>query len=534
MHSSVADVKPETLSLCVAAFVAGCFNPDDAPADTDASSADGSTGETSGGTTPSGSDGMSASMTSPTSDPDTGSESRGGDCQSAADCDDGLACNGEEVCAEGTCRNGTPFCENPDTDNCDVTCEEGDPPTCTVVAADADEDGDGSSACEAAPGTDCDDDDNRIFGTAEETCDGLDNDCNGLVDTADGLPLFDQPSVTPGVFFADLAFDPESLTYGIAYNSQTGDFQTGDFFTAYDLDQTQVTTPTGFPSSDNPGRVFLEWTGETFAGVYERNDSMYRRSINADGLMGNELTVFTPGGVGLTYGANELVGGGVAVAWERDANELAVRLLGPDLDPAGNAVFFDFTNAPRTPRVVRVESTFAIAVDSGTTSIGFYDADLAEQTTVEVTADPTGSSSGTFDVVPMGDGFAVAYETGTASNRIEYVEYELDGSVRCGPVQTSAPGPVNYHAADAYDGVAAIYASEGDDWVLRRMAEGCVELGDGVTIETVPFFGEIGDVDINETGIGIVTQIFDDGGANPRMVFRALGPSLCGPPVMPK
>jgi hypothetical protein len=530
-------VKRDALSLCVAVLVAGCFNPDDSTADTDATSADASTDGTGGTTDPSGSSDATASTTAPTtgdtedpSDPSAGSSESGGvACDVDADCDDGLACNGVELCAEGTCRNGTPFCDNPDADNCDVQCEEGDPPTCTVVAADADRDGDGSIACKAAPGTDCNDDDDRIFGDAEEVCDGVDNDCNGLADTADGLPLFDQPSVTPGAFFADLAFDPESLTYGIAYNGQTG-----DFFTAYDLDQTQVATPTVFPNSDNPGRVFLEWSGETFAGVYENNDFMLRRSVNADGLMGNELTVFTSGGVGLSYAANELAGGGVAVAWERGPNELALRLLGPDLDPAGNAVFFDFASPPRTPRVARVENTFAIAVNTGTTNLGFYDADLAEQTTVQVTANPTGTIYGTFDVVPMGDGFAVAYETGTASNRIEYVEYELDGSVRCGPVQISDPGPVNYNAMDAHDGVAAIYASEGDDWILRRMAEGCVEVGDGVTIETIPFFGEVGDVDINETGIGIVTQIFDDGGANPRMVFRALGPSLCGPPIMPE
>ena len=46
-----------------------------------------------------------------------------------------------------------------------------------VVVYDGDEDGDGVTLC----GGDCDDDDPDVFPGAEEVCDGLDNDCDGVV-----------------------------------------------------------------------------------------------------------------------------------------------------------------------------------------------------------------------------------------------------------------------------------------------------------------------------------------------------------------
>ena len=85
---------------------------------------------------------------------------------------------------------------------------------------------------------------------------------------------------------------------------------------------------------------------------------------------------------------------------------------------------------------------------------------------------------------------------------------------------------------DVFEGTAAVYVANDADWTLRRLRENCEELDAGAVIESVPFFGETGAVDINDSGIGIVTQIFDEGGGTTaRISFRAFGPNVCDAPV---
>ena len=114
------------------------------------------------------------------------------ECDDDEDCNDDVYCNGTETCERGKCHDASePFeCENDDALNCSVRCEEGDGEArCVVEALDNDDDGYAAAACEAAPGDDCDDEDELIYPTAAEVCDGIDNDCDGRVDTNDGLVL---------------------------------------------------------------------------------------------------------------------------------------------------------------------------------------------------------------------------------------------------------------------------------------------------------------------------------------------------------
>ena len=144
----------------------------------------------------------------------------GGLCQgSAITCDDGLQCT-DDYCAEGSCQhpvaagsclidgqcyseaapNPANSCQRCDSgaaptlwSSTDGTCEDGDPCTgpdiCTAAGCvagpplDADMDGVVSASC---GGTDCDDGSKAVAPGKVELCtDNLDNDCNGLTDSAD-------------------------------------------------------------------------------------------------------------------------------------------------------------------------------------------------------------------------------------------------------------------------------------------------------------------------------------------------------------
>ncbi len=114
-------------------------------------------------------------------------------CTTAADCDDGLFCNGTEVCgADGRCASGAPVrCDDGIACTADG-CSEQDR-RCTALAPDADGDGYAAASCVDGGGTplgsDCDDADAARFPGNHEVCDAgaHDEDCDdathGAVDS---------------------------------------------------------------------------------------------------------------------------------------------------------------------------------------------------------------------------------------------------------------------------------------------------------------------------------------------------------------
>ena len=96
-----------------------------------------------------------------------GGEPDGGACTETSECDDGVFCNGAESCVSGGCVSGTAPCAG--------TCDEENDRCDTCI--DADGDGVPSAAC---GGADCDDDDPGRFPGATEVCDAddVDEDCD--------------------------------------------------------------------------------------------------------------------------------------------------------------------------------------------------------------------------------------------------------------------------------------------------------------------------------------------------------------------
>ena len=159
--------------------------------------------------------GAGAGGVGPGAGPGAGEGGGAGSCERHSHCSDGLFCNGLERCEAGRCTPGSNPCETLAGDGCDTECVESTD-ECLLRASDSDGDGALSDSCPAEPGDDCDDGEASVHPRATEVCDGLDNDCNGLADLADGLALGGTIEPLPEIKRIDLAWSPALNAFGVA------------------------------------------------------------------------------------------------------------------------------------------------------------------------------------------------------------------------------------------------------------------------------------------------------------------------------
>lgn len=146
-------------------------------------------------------------------------------CESDAECDDGVFCDGMEQCIEGRCRRGAPpDCADMDPCTEDLCVEETrsceNPP---VFVADDDRDG---YFVLGLCGDDCDDHDPLVYPGADEVCNGKDDDCDLRID--EGAAYMAEPGDMRLTFSdaasgrGDAAWSPLTETWGVTYWDYTG------------------------------------------------------------------------------------------------------------------------------------------------------------------------------------------------------------------------------------------------------------------------------------------------------------------------
>ncbi len=115
-------------------------------------------------------------------------------CSSDAECDDGVFCNGAERCTRIGCRPGLAACDDGLACTLDECSEE--TRICTNTADDTDGDTFTDADC---GGPDCDDRNAAVRPGAAEECNGIDDDCDGIVpEDRDGDGRLD-PAVCPSI-----------------------------------------------------------------------------------------------------------------------------------------------------------------------------------------------------------------------------------------------------------------------------------------------------------------------------------------------
>lgn len=194
-----------------------------------------------------------------------------GGCTKALDCSDGKFCTGEEKCDQGKCVAGSDPCSNPDAAHCAVACDEASA-KCIVTANDADGDKHLTSLCAAAPGDDCDDTKNTVYPGNTEICDGLDNDCDGKYDFAEGFALGGTEFVLEAnaQSLGGLVWLPQRKSYAAVWWSAS---DSRVYVTEFDLSGNKVGVPVYVDSVD-PSTYFapklygVAWGNDHFGVLY--------------------------------------------------------------------------------------------------------------------------------------------------------------------------------------------------------------------------------------------------------------------------
>lgn len=305
-------------------------------------------------------------------------------CKTDAECFDG------NLCVTRLCQSG--YCKTIDT----RTCDDGDPCTadscepstgeCAYQSRVADNDGDGFMG--ALPGTvagtpgscgdDCNDNSASIHPGAPEVCDGVDNNCNGVIDEGvDSYNPFTSPiqisdaSFTVGAA-SDITYDGTHFAISWTGQQNTGNFQS--YISGYnDFGVPQIPATNISQTSNNSYGGPLIWTGSVFATAWEvraeKGYDIFFSQLDVNGKkLGPDLRITDNQGFSvepaLLWNGTEYW-----IVWADDNGGDLFQIYGHRIDTQGQvstaSVLTTAIVDARTPRLVRGPSATLLVYLSG-------------------------------------------------------------------------------------------------------------------------------------------------------------------------
>lgn len=449
--------------LALVLLAIGCFSPNTPlPGETDTSN------DTAGTET-----GVTTSMLSLSSTQATGEEqTTSSTSNTSSDVESSAETGGEAESAissdstHGSTAGGCP-CEA-DTRHCVGVCRDG---TCMIEAADVDEDGFGSSRCDAAPGEDCDDARADVFPGAPESCDGIDSDCDGREDIEEaGHELEGQVVEIDSTAYVDkaTAYSRELDLVGFVYSHVRDGVSAQRFVTI--RGDGEVSSEVEIASSlASSGSLAAGHGGFGYAYVLQ---GVGFRRIEADGDASEEETI-TSSTTGLGRTSVVAVPDGWIVAW-RQEDTVWVRRMQSDGTAVGDAVevgVADARYAGPSMGVVGERVLIAFASVNDGVLVRPYSFDL-------VVAGDARRIAPAPALNPTVSGNAVVFTDGG------FVRFGLlneDGGYECGPVTVSTDLSNRFDADSSaapaeYPGghlVAYVDGQQGGRVALARVHEAC-------------------------------------------------------------
>jgi hypothetical protein len=271
--------------------------------------------------------------------------------------------------------------------------------------------------------------------SANETCDGRDNDCDGKVDMADGLSLAN-PIVEVGPTAnsrdnAEIAWAPERSLYGIAYEDTSAN-PAGVYFTAINQAGVQQTAPTNVGNELGNDGIGLIWGTDNFGLTwYGSNNgplSIRFRTVGSNGSIG-VIREVTDGIMARPQVAR--YGTGTWVVSYLDYGD-GFGYFGAKTVSAtgtiGNHVSLSAT-ASNYGLIVGTASGFATANEgsaNGTAEAKILTSSLGSPASLAVTGGTPALGAGP-------NGFAIAVTKG--ANQPEFYSFDSAGNASCGPVK---------------------------------------------------------------------------------------------------
>lgn len=273
--------------------------------------------------------------------------------QSVPECLSTTDCVAENACFPTTCIEQLCVVE-------ERICDDGDPCTedeclpetgaCLATPLTLDEDGDGFRrplpgmlpGQQGACGTDCDDTSALARPGGEERCDGVDNDCDGIVDNGSLYTPTSRPPLLLSVGAdlgspADLVYAPDSAAYGAIYTHRAGGSENRLALISSGALGTLSNEAVSEINSDTFAGDLL-WTGAVFATAWEaRKDSdyeIYFKRLSAAGeKLGPDMRVST--GRDFSLRPSLVFNGSYAIAWEDHRDFRQARIYAQRLSAAG-------------------------------------------------------------------------------------------------------------------------------------------------------------------------------------------------------